>query len=272
MANVLIARGGEPDFKGFMCDGQWAQYGPSYNTPQIEYTPPFNSHADAVYGQGYLNLHFPLVPNLNGTLGHQWMQDALKGLNKKGDVLFTNWVPTRAYLDSIYVEVSRMDKILDGVYVLPVAYRVTWDFDKEDWKYAEIAEYAKQLEAGGFPKKGLPLGTWKDEDLLYGVARLVAGSEAEAEAVDPKKLIPCTFGHNILKPGKNGKPAEKAEGLDDYFGAVLLGMKFTDGENSEPDDDADGVADKKVAKIWQSDIAVHFSAKLLAFEGSTQVG
>ena len=29
MANVLIARGGEPDFKGWMCDGQWAEYGPS---------------------------------------------------------------------------------------------------------------------------------------------------------------------------------------------------------------------------------------------------
>ena len=258
MANVLIARGGEPDFKGFMCDGQWAQYGPSYNTPQIEYTPPFNSHADAVYGQGYLNLHFPLVPNLNGTLGHQWMQDALKGLNKKGDVLFTNWVPTRAYLDSIYVEVSRMDKILDGVYVLPVAYRVIWDFATEDWKYEEISDFATQLTAGGFPEHGLPLGVFKEGDTTYGMARLVTGAEAEDK-------LPCTFGHNILKPGLEGKAATKAEGLDKYFGAVVLGLKFTGGESN-------GEVDDKVAAVWQSDIAVHLSAKLLAFEGSTHVG
>lgn len=245
MANVLIARGGEPDFKGWMCDGQWAEYGPSYSTPQIEYTPPFNSHADGAHGQGYLNLHFPLVPNLNGTLGHQWMQNALKGLNKVNDILFTNWVPTRSYVDSIYVEVSKTDASLDTVYFKPVAYRVAYDFDAQDWTYTEIADFTTEMTNAGITQ--LPLGTPDPSDKLYAMARL---------GLDATKK-PSTFGHNIVKRDATGKPID---GADEYFGAVLLGLQFNQG------------TDAKVASIWKSDIAVHFSAKLLTFEGSTQIG
>lgn len=245
MANVLIARGGEPNFKGWMCDGQWAEYGPSYNTPQIEYTPPFNSHADGAHGQGFLNLHFPLVPNLDGTYGHQWMQSALKGLTKVNDILFTNWVPTRSYVDSIYVEVSKTDAALDGVYFKPVAYRVAYDFTTEDWKYSEVSDFTTEITNAGITK--LPLGTAQVSDTLYAMARL---------GLDATKK-PSTFGHNIVKRDSTGKPTA---GVDNYFGAVLLGLQFIEGDND------------KIAAIWKSNIAVHLSAKLLTFEGSTQVG
>lgn len=245
MANVLIARGGEPDFKGWMCDGQWAEYGPSYNTPQIEYTPPFNSHADGAFGQGYLNLHFPLVPNLDGTYGHNWMQSALKGLTAVNDVLFTNWVPTRSYVDSLYVEVSRTDASLDGVYFKPVAYRVAYDFTQKDWTYTAITDFNTEVTNAGITK--LPLGTPAVGDALYAMVKL---------NLDGTKK-PSTFGHNIVKRDESGNPTA---GVDDYFGAVLLGLQFIEGDAA------------KIQAIWKSNIAVHLSAKLLTFEGSTQIG
>lgn len=257
MANVLIARGGESDYKGWMCDGQWAEYGPSYNTPQLDYTPPFNSHADGAHGQGYLNLHFPLVPNLNGTSGHHWMQNALKGLSAVNDILFTNWVPTRSYVSSIYFEVSKTDPMLDGVYVKPVAYRVSYDFTTQDWKYAAISDFATEMTNAGiteFPlgtpqegEEGEPDGEGTPTDALYGIAILNTDSTKK----------PSTFGHNIVKRDSTGTPIG---GVDDYFGTVLLGLQITKGDAS------------KIASIWKSNIAFYLSAKLHTFEGSTQIG
>ena len=87
---IKLFRGGMPDFKGWFCDGQFAEFTPPFDAPHAKFTPPFDSHADAAHGQGYLNLHFPLVPNLNDTVGHRWMQYGLKGVKADGDVILTN--------------------------------------------------------------------------------------------------------------------------------------------------------------------------------------
>lgn len=246
MADIIMARGGQPDFKGWMCDGQWQEYGPPYSAPHMEATPPFNSHADAAFEQGFLNLHFPLVPHLGDTEAHRWMVSALKNVKKVGDRFFTNWVPTRSYLDSVYYEVTQCDPMLTGVYLTPVAARIMPDFDKPgEWKTEIIEAFADEIAAAGISK--FPLGTPEEEDLLYGMARL---------GLDPEKK-PCTFGHNIVKRDSKGKPTGP---FDEYFGTVLLGFEVTDGT---PD---------KIALLHRGHFALYFSSKLMAFEGSSQVG
>ena len=174
MAITNLFRGGMPDFKGWFCDGQFAEFTPPFDAPHAKFTPPFDSHADAAHGQGYLNLHFPLVPNLNDTVGHRWMQYGLKGLKAEGDVILTNWVPLRSYVDSVYYEANLFDANLAGVYAKPVAYRVAWDFTNEEWTYTEIAAFASMLASAGIEK--FPLGTPASGDKIYGMARLIGAS------------------------------------------------------------------------------------------------
>lgn len=286
MAITNLFRGGMPDFKGWFCDGQFAEFTPPFDAPHAKFTPPFDSHADAAHGQGYLNLHFPLVPNLNGTVGHRWMQYGLKGLKAVGDVILTNWVPLRSYVDSVYYEANLFDKNLDGVYVKPVAYRVAWDFTNEEWTYTKITAFTSQLTAAGISK--FPLGTPSGSDKIYGMARLVGASGTSqltsgattgtvTGTVDGTSVtgtstgsvtntsgtastmadMPVTFGHNIPELDENGKPVG---GYDDYFGAVCLGYEVSNGS-----------ADK-IKNIWKSTFALYMSAKLFTFEGSTQIG
>ena len=286
MAITNLFRGGMPDFKGWFCDGQFAEFTPPFDAPHAKFTPPFDSHADAAHGQGYLNLHFPLVPNLNDTVGHRWMQYGLKGLKAVGDVILTNWVPLRSYVDSVYYEANLFDKNLDGVYVKPVAYRVAWDFTNEEWTYTKIAAFTSQLSAAGIDK--FPLGTPGGSDKIYGMARLVGASGTSqltsgattgtvTGTVDGTSVtgtstgsvtntsgtastmadMPVTFGHNIPELDANGKPVG---GYDDYFGAVCLGYEVSNGS-----------ADK-IKNIWKSTFALYMSAKLFTFEGSTQIG
>lgn len=245
MADIIMARGGQPDFKGWMCDGQWQEYGPPYSGPHMDATPPFNSHADAAHEQGFLNLHFPLVPHLGDTEAHRWMVSALKGLTKVGDRIFTNWVPLRSYLDSVYYEVTRTDPLLDGVYLTPVAARISPDFKTGEWKTEIIDDFAAELAAAGVSK--LPLGTPQENDLVYGMARL---------SLDPARK-PCTFGHNIPLYDNLGKAVGP---FDEYFGTVLLGFEVEEG------------TPEKIARIHRGHFSLYFSSKLMAFEGSSQVG
>lgn len=264
MANILMARGGTPDFKATFCDGQFAEFTPPYDAPHLPATPPFDSHADAAYGQGYLNLHFPLVPNLNGTRAHAWMQTALKKVKDVNDVILLNWVPLRAFVDALYLEVSKTDAILDGVYFKPVAYRARWNFTTESWEYVPIAEFSDEITAAGITQ--LPLGTPAAGDKLYAFCRLgqnavstttaqVDGTNVLTDASSVSKL-PSTFGHNLVARDAQGKPIA---GLDAAYGAALLGIQITEGDPA------------KIANMWQSNIAVYLSAKLLAFEGASQV-
>lgn len=270
MATVSMFRGGSPDFKGWFCAGDWSQFKPPFDAPHLDATPPYDSHADAAYGQGYLNLHFPLVPNLGDTYGHKWMQSALQGLANVNDIILTNWVPLRSYVEAIHYEVVTTDKLLDGVYIKPIAQRVSWDFATNDWKYEDNAEFDAAVTAAGITQ--FPLGTPEEGDTLWGFLPLMPAMSAtstaqvEGEAnnvtgvtVDTKlaQAAPCTFGHNIVKRDEHGKATG---GADDYYGAVVLGYKIVAGDP------------EKIQAIWKSNIAVYMSAKLHAFEGATQVG
>lgn len=243
MANVNIFRGGTPDFKGYFCDGQYAEFNPPVDAPNMPGTPPWDSHADAAYGQGYLNLHFPLVPNLADTRAHAWMQTALQKLNAVGDTIFTNWVPLWSFLDSYCLVVKTTDKILDGVYIKPVASRVAWNFTTQQWSWTPVTAFSDVFDGSNLTQ--FPLGSPQSGDHLYGVLRF--GDAA----------ISATFGHPLVTRDSTGKATGP---LDAYFGAVVLGLQVVAGTSA------------KIANIWRSNIAVYTSAKLIAFEGASQVG
>lgn len=245
MADITIFRGGTPDFKPMFCAGEYAQFTPPFSSPHFKDTPPYNSHADAAHGQGYLNLHFPLNPNLQGNYAHRWQQLALKGLKDVGDNIWIAWVPLRSFVVMQHIECVRGDEMLDGVYIKPVAKRVFWDFASEQWVEKENTEYAAAVGEAGVTQ--FPLGKFKDTDKLYGLINLTP---------KPGEMA-CTFGHNIPKFNDKNEPVE---GLDEYYGGVVLGYQIIEGAAS------------KIAELWRGNYAVYMSAKLLAFEGSTQVG
>ena len=266
MAYINLVRGGNAVFKPMFCAGEYAEYSLPFDAPHQPGTPPFDSHADAAHGQGYLNLHYPLVPHLLDTRAHAWMQTALKKVKAANDVIFTNWVPLRSYLDSYYIELTKFDEDLTGVYVSPVAYRIQPDADDpENFDAAtliEIPELSTQLaEACGASQ--IPLGTPADGDKRYLFARLnnlasestststLSGTDVTTEtSTETSTGLPWSFGHNLVD--------DEGNGIDDYYGAVLLGLKVT------------GTA-AKIPLIYDGHFEVHVSAKVLTFEGSTQI-
>lgn len=271
MANVNLYRGGTPAFKPMFCSGEYPEWTPPFDTYHKEDTPPYDSHAEAALGQGYLNLCFPLVPRLGETMGHHWMQTALKGLEKVNDIIWLNWVPLRSYVLSQHIEVSRVDSQLEGVYFKPVAKRVSWDFTTQAWKDTTNTDYAAAVAASGVTE--FPLGKFGASDARWGFIDLtlpkvtttttttLSGSPVSTASSTSTSHVsmtpPCTFGHNLVKTDANGNPTA---GLDEYYGAVVLGFQISKGS-----------ADK-VKLIWRSNIAVYMSAKLLAFECPSQIG
>lgn len=246
MANVNMFRGGTADFKGWFCDGQYAEFMPPFDAPHMDYTPPFDSHADAAQGQGYLNLPFPLVPRLNDTYGHHWQSTALRKLGAVNDIIRLAWVPLRSWIEGLYVEVTKFDANLDGVYVVPTAERVAWNFTTKEWDYTPNADFDADVTNYGSTTQ-LPLGTPAPGDKPYFMARFPQNGTT----------LPATFGHNIVARDPQGVPTG---GLDNYFGAVMLGLKIVAGSTNQ------------IENIWRSDFALYFSSKLLAFESPTQMG
>ena len=238
---INLYRGGTPDFKGWFRRGDYPEFTPPFGLPPMPSTPPYNSHADAAHGQGYLNLQFPLVPRIEETTAHGWMWNALKQVSEVGDRIYTNWVPMRSILTDLHWEVTRTDKELDGVYLRPVAARAVWNFDTNEWDYTDNTAYASMLTSNSVSQ--FPLGT------------VQAGDSVWAYAHNTTPL--CTFGHDIPKFGPDGKPTE--EGYDEYFGAVVLGYEVAEG------------SPEKLKALWRGNFALYFSAKLHAFECSIQV-
>lgn len=246
MATVNMFRGGTPDFKAVFCRGEFAEFKPPFSAPHYEDTPPYNSHADGAQGQGYLNLWFPFIPNLQNNDAHKWMRNALEKVTSVGDIIRLAWVPLRSYVLAQHIELVRGDEILDGVYVKPVAERVSWDFANKDYVWSDNADYAAAVTAsqvGQFPL-GLPSAT----DQRWGFINLApkAGDQA-----------PCTFGHDIPQVDANGDPTGP---LDAYFGYTVLGLQIAEGDESA------------IANLWRGNFALYMSAKLVAFECATQIG
>lgn len=253
MAYIPLYRGGTPVFKPMFCAGEGAEYTLPFDAQHQPGTPPYDSHADAAHEQGYLNLHFPLVPNLADTRAHAWMQNLLAKVKNANDVIFTNWVPLRSYLDSFYIELVTPDEDLTGVYVTPVAYRVKPDpndYENPDAAtWTEISDFSDALnEVNG--SRQVPLGAPGSGDKRYLMARFGNGTGSE----EGSSTLPWSFGHNMVK--KNGSTLE-AE--DDFYGAVVIGLKVT------------GTA-SKIPLIANGNFELYLTAKCLTFEGSAQIG
>lgn len=246
MATVNMFRGGSPDFKAMFCGGAFAEFHPPFSAPHYDDTPPYNSHADGALGQGYLNLQFPLIPNLQNNDAHKWMRNALEGLSAVGDIIRLAWVPLRSYVIAQHFELVRGDELLNGVYVKPVAERVSWNISKKDWDWAINSDYAAAVTASQVGQ--FPLGIPSSTDQQWGFINLAPKDGTQA---------PCTFGHNMVQRDAKGVPTA---GLDSYYGAVVLGLQIAEG------------SEEAIKNISLGNFALYMSAKLLAFEASTQVG
>lgn len=246
MATVNMFRGGSPDFKPMHCAGAFPEFNPPFSTPHYDDTPPYNSHADGAQGQGYLNLWFPLVPNLQNNDAHKWMRNALENLSDVGDIIRLAWVPKRSWVLAQHFELVRGDELLDGVYVKPVAERVAWDIAKKEYVWTVNADYASAVTASNVGQ--FPLGKPKETDQQWGFINLIPQAGVQA---------PCTFGHDMVQRDAKGIPTQ---GLDAYYGGVVLGLQIAEG-----DTDA-------IKRISLGNFALYMSAKVLQFECSTQVG
>lgn len=246
MATVNMFRGGSPDFKAMFCGGAFAEFGPPFSAPHYDFTPPYNSHADGAQGQGYLNLWFPLIPNLQQNDAHKWQRNALENLTAVGDIIRFAWVPLRSYVVAQHIELVQGDELLDGVYVKPVAERVHWDISKKDWVWETNADYAAAVTASQVGQ--FPLGLPKNTDQQWGFINLAPKQGDQA---------PCTFGHNMVSRDDKGNATG---GLDNYYGAVVLGLEIAEG------------SEEAIQNIWKGNFALYTSAKLLQFECATQVG
>lgn len=245
MATISMFRGGTPDFKPQFCRGDWPEFTPPFSGPQYEDTPPFNSHGCGAFNQGYLNLYFPLNPNMCQNDSHKWMREAMRNLSAVGDILQLFWMPLRSYATFQYFEVSRGDALVDGVYLKPVAQRCSWDIAKREWKYTIDADYAAAVTASGVGQ--FPCGAIKPTDQQYGLIDL-------RPAVGKK---PCTFGHNMVKVDDKGVPTD---GLDEHYGGIILGLQIAEGSATA------------IADLWCSNMCIYCALKFQSFECSTQVG
>lgn len=258
MANVNLFRGGTPDYKPMFCRGEYAQWNPPFSAPHLDDTPPYDSQADAAYGQGWLTLQFPLVPNLWGNYAHHWMQTALQGIKKAGDIIWTNWIPLRSFAVMQHIEVNKVDPALKGVTLLPVAARVSWDFTNNVWNWDVNTEYAAKVTQSGVSEIGI--GEYADTLQQYALINLLPTSTIRVNADGGTVIdtpMPCTFGHNIVRYNEKGIPVS---GLDEYYGGVVLGLKVVRGE------------DAKVEQLHRANFALYMSTKICAFVCGTQIG
>ena len=246
MASVNLFRGGTPEFKPMFCRGEYAQWGPPFSAPHYDDTPPYDSHADAAYGQGWLMLSFPLAPTLWGNYSHHWQQTALRSVKAIGDRIWLNWVPLRSFAVAQHIEVNKIDPALEGVTVKPVAARVSWDWDAEEWKWEDNTDYAAKVTEAGVSEMGL--GEFSESLQRYAFINLMP---------DKDKPIPCTFGHNLVSFDENGVPTGP---LDEYYGGVVLGLEIVRGDA------------EKLALLHRGNYALYTSTKICAFECSIQVG
>lgn len=238
--NVNLYRGGTPEFRPAFCCGDYAEFKPPFIPPHIPGTPPYDSHADAARGQGFLNLSFPFVPQLLDTQAHRWMWPALQQLSAVNDTVRLFWVPFRGYLESFHMELTRFDAALDGVYVAPVAERCTFNFTTNEYEYADEQRFEQDIASYGNATR-VCLGTPGADEPPYIFARF---PQVGAD-------LPATFGHNIVKRDANGEPTG---GLDDAYGAVIIGLRIVAGDP------------EKIKELWRGRFELWVTSKFIGFE------
>ena len=241
MASIDLFRGGSAVYRPSFCCGDYPAFQMPVDAEHKPGTPPYDSHADGVRGQGWLNLSYPFCPNLLDTTAHRWMHHALKQLKATDDIIRLIWVPYRSYVDSLHIELTHWDKLLDGVKVKPCVERATWDFTDNKWVYAANDAFDQELASFG-TNDTINLGTPEDGESPYIFCRFpqTAGN------------VTWSFSHNILKFDETTK--KPTGGIDEFYGANVFGLKITEG------------SEDAIANIWRANFELWVDMKLVAFE------
>lgn len=252
MSSVNLFRGGTPIFRPSFCCGDFPAWQMPVDAEHRPGTPPYDSHADGARGQGWLNLSFPFCPNLLETTTHRWMHHALKKLSATDDIIRLIWIPNRGYVESLHMEITRFDTLLDGVKVTPVVERATWDFDNEEWTYTTNDKFTQEL-ASFSNNQTIALGTPAEEETDDDGQVTTAGDIPYIFARFPQTAgdLPWSFSHNIVKYDENNKPTG---GIDAAYGANVFGLKIAEG-------DASAIAD-----IWRANFELWICLKFIGFE------
>lgn len=249
MATVNLVRGGAPVFRPAFCCGAFPEYNPICDITHFPGTPPFDTHAEAAHGQGYLNLMYPFVPNLLDTDAHLWMQTPLQALSAKNDVIRLIWIPTYSYVDSMVIVQTKYDTSLDGVYVQPISERYWWNPSTKQCEYK-----ANTLFDAAF-------------STYANATRLCLGTPAAGNSPD-SQYIHCrfpqkdsiqnwAFGHDQYKYNAQGDPTAAA---DEYTGMAVFGLRVVDGTAA------------KIKSIWQGNFELWINLKVFCHECSGFTG
>ena len=243
MATVNLIRGGAPVFRPAFCCGAYPEYNPICNIPHFPGTPPFDTHAEAAHGQGYLNLMYPLVPNLLDTDAHRWMQTPLQALAAKNDVIRLIWIPTYSYVDSLVIVQTQYDEQLAGVKVQPISERYWWNPSTKECEYKDNALFTQAFSTYA-NATSINLG---DASTQYIHCRFPQVDNTQNWA----------FGHDLYKYNASGEPTGA---YDAYTGMAVFGLRIIDG------------AAAKIKTIWQGNFELWINLKVFCHECSGFTG
>ncbi len=244
--SINLIRGGEPVFRPAFCCGAYPQYNPISDITHFPGTPPFDTHAEAAHGQGYLNLMYPFVPNLLDTDAHRWMQTPLQQLKAVNDTIRLIWVPTYSYVDSLMISLTKADTALNGVYVQPYSERYWWNPATNKNEYKENPLFDEAFNTYTNAEK-ICLGEAAADDSSYIHCRFPQKDSTQNWA----------FGHDLYKYNASGDPTGPA---DEYTGMVVFGLKIVSGDAS------------KIKNLWHSNFELWINLKTFCHECSGFTG
>ena len=124
MADVYLHRGGRPDVKLLWCEQDYSQFHPFFGSPNLEDTPPYDSHVDGAYNLGDFTMGMPIVPSMM-----EWQRKAMaaNGGLKVDDPIFCIGVPQNHYVTHLNFKIQKPDTSLAGATVALTAYRAVSD-------------------------------------------------------------------------------------------------------------------------------------------------
>lgn len=146
MADARIYRGGSPDVRVRMCEDDFPQFNPPLEMTHKKNTPPYDSHADGAYGQGYFTLGMPIKPTLM-----DWQRRAFKEANLGvGDVIQCIQIPIDGYATGISFKCISSDPALAGATVKLVALERSYNSTTEMFETTPIPDVEDAATAQGY--------------------------------------------------------------------------------------------------------------------------
>lgn len=154
MADVSLFKGGTPVVNYMWCEKDYAQFVPPFGRPNLQESPPYDSHMDGAYGSGlaYFTMGMPVRPN-RGQIGGGmlWQKKALADKNPDvDDFIDLIVVPQNHYVTGINFKIMASDAHMAGAAVALTARKLTYSADGT-YELEEISDITDALAAQSQP-------------------------------------------------------------------------------------------------------------------------